>query len=369
MPEAEVAATRGVTRRMPRAYLSALVPAPAGRFAPMREDDGAAGPVVVTGGCGFVGRAVVRGFRELGVPVTVVDRTPYPGDDPGVRSVVGDLTDAWVRESAITGDTAGIVHLAAITSVLRSAEQPAETFEHNVGVTGQLLELARGNGVRRFLLASTNAVVGDVGTDVITEQTPLHPLTPYGATKAAGEMLLSGYAGAYGMRTAALRFTNIYGPGMEAKDSFVPRLMRAAAAGGGVQVYGDGKQRRDLVHLHDVVAGVLLAWRHEFCGTAIIGAGRSVSVLEIVAAVRTVTGAELPAEHVPAKGGEMPAVIVDISRARDAFGYRPRLSLTEGLATVWAESSGFSEFSGISAFSDVRDVPGFFGSACGDPTG
>ena len=78
---------------------------------------------------------------------------------------------------------------------------------------------------------------------------PLAPLTPYGATKAAGEMLLCGYAGAYGMATCALRFTNIYGPGMEAKDSFVPRLMRAALAGTGVQIYGDGKQLRDLVHM------------------------------------------------------------------------------------------------------------------------
>lgn len=298
----------------------------------MHSGDGA---VVVTGGSGFVGRAVVRAFRERGVPVVVADRVPFRTEDPGVRSVVGELSDPDVRDEAVAEGVAGVVHLAAITSVLRSAEQPAETFATNVVVTGELLELARERGAGRFLLASTNAVVGDVGTDVITENVALRPLTPYGATKAAGEMLLSGYAGAYGMAAGALRFTNIYGPGMEAKDSFVPRLMRAALAGTGVQVYGDGKQRRDLVHVGDVAGAVLAAWDAGLTGPAIIGAGHSVTVLEIIEAVREVTGAAIPVEHVPAKPGEMPAVVVDTSLARERLGYRPRMSLAEGLATVW----------------------------------
>lgn len=305
----------------------------------MQQRKGADGAVVVTGGAGFVGRAVVRGFRDRGVPVTVVDRQPLHTGDPGVRNVVGELSEPAVRESVIGPGVAGVVHLAAITSVLRSAEQPAETFATNVVITGELLELARLRGVERFLLASTNAVVGDVGTGVITEEIPLRPLTPYGATKAAGEMLLSGYTGAYGMAAGALRFTNIYGPGMAAKDSFVPRLMRAALAGEGVQVYGDGKQCRDLVHVADVVAGVLAAWDARLAGPAIIGAGRSVSVLDIIDGVREVTGAAIPVEHVPAKQGEMPAVIVDISRACEELGYQPRMSLTDGLATVWQDFS------------------------------
>jgi UDP-glucose 4-epimerase len=240
-----------------------------------------------------------------------------------------------VRDAAVTPDLTGIVHLAAITSVLRSAEQPQETFDTNVVVTQGLLELARQRGVGQFVLASTNAVVGNVGTDTITEGHPLRPLTPYGATKAACEMLLSGYAGAYGLATCALRFTNIYGPGMAAKDSFVPRLMRAALAGGGVQVYGDGKQARDLVHVSDVTAGVLAAWRRRYVGTAIIGAGRSVTVLDLIDAARAATGAPLPVDHVPPKTGEMPAVIVDITHATAELGYRPRFDLTDGLRTVW----------------------------------
>ncbi|HEX5115798.1 MAG TPA: NAD(P)-dependent oxidoreductase [Pseudonocardiaceae bacterium] len=288
---------------------------------------------MVTGGSGFVGRSVVPEFRRLGVDVVVADRVPYPG--AGVTMVQGDLTDPAVRDRAVTPDLAGIVHLAALTSVLRSAEQPQETFATNVDMTQGLLELARRRGVAPFILASTNAVVGNVGTSTITENSPLRPLTPYGATKAACEMLLSGYAGAYGMVTCALRFTNIYGPGMAAKDSFVPRLMRAALAGGGVQVYGDGTQARDLVHVEDVATAVVDAWQRRYSGTVIVGAARSVTVLDLVEAARTATGAPLPVEHVSAKTGEMPAVIVDVSRARTELGYRPRYELADGLRTVW----------------------------------
>jgi UDP-glucose 4-epimerase len=109
---------------------------------------------------------------------------------------------------------------------------------------------------------------------------------------------------------------------MAEKDSFIPRIMRAAAAGTGVQVYGDGTQLRDLVHVDDIVAGIFAAWRGGKTGPMILGAGESVSVNDMLAAARSVTGAELPAEHIPAKAGEMPAVIVDISAAR-AAGYQP----------------------------------------------
>jgi UDP-glucose 4-epimerase len=125
---------------------------------------------------------------------------------------------------------------------------------------------------------------------------------------------------------------------MQEKDSFVPRLMRAARDGTGVQVYGDGTQVRDLVHVDDVVAGLLAAWRAGFSGPLILGAGESVSVNDMVDAARRVTGADIPVQYVPAKPGEMPAVIVDISAAR-ALGYRPAHDLKSGLSTVWPEFS------------------------------
>lgn len=291
--------------------------------------------VVVTGGSGFIGRAVVAAFRHTGALVTVVDRQPMPEHDEQTTVIVGELAEARVREAAITPGVDGIIHLAALTSVLRSVEIPADTYADNVAVTHELLELARTHQVPRFILASTNAVVGNVGTSTITPDLPLAPLTPYGGTKAAAEMLVAGYAGAYEMAGSALRFTNVYGPGMSLKDSFVPRLMRAALAGEPVRVYGDGRQRRDLVYLDDVITGIQLAWDIRFTGRAILGSGRSVSVLELVEAARRVTGAELPVIHVAAPKGEMPAVVVDLASSAESLGYRPAVSLEDGLAEAW----------------------------------
>ncbi len=293
--------------------------------------------VLVTGGAGFIGRRVVRALVELGADVTVADLHEVHVD--GVTSVVGDLCDPSAAARAVAPGTDVIIHLAAVTSVLKSIEDPAGTYRLNVDATANLLELARTHGTGTFILASTNAVAGDVGRAVITEQVPLRPLTPYGATKAAGEMLLSAYAAAYGMSCPALRFSNVYGPGMKAKDSFVPRLMRAARDGHGVQIYGDGSQVRDLVHVDDIVSGILLAWRSGYSGPLILGAGESVTVNDIVHAARSVTGAPIPVENIAPKQGEMPAVIVDISAAR-ALGYQPSHDLKSGIATVWPEWAG-----------------------------
>jgi UDP-glucose 4-epimerase len=294
--------------------------------------------VLVTGGAGFIGRRVVRALLAEGHEVTVADlRTfPDPAIRPEIREVTGDLCDPGVPEEAVRRSTDVIIHLAAVTSVLASVEDPAGTYRTNVGITARLLELARQNEVGTFLFASTNAVTGNVGSAVISEQTVLRPLTPYGATKAAAEMLLSAYANCYGITGAALRFSNVYGPGMAEKDSFVPRLMRAARDGEGVQVRGDGTMLRDLVHVDDVVQGVLAAWRARHTGPLILGAGTSVSVNDMVDTARRVTGAPIPVEYVPVGNGEMPAVVVDISAAR-AIGYAPAHDLESGMATVWPD--------------------------------
>jgi UDP-glucose 4-epimerase len=298
--------------------------------------DGFADRVLVTGASGFIGRVVVAALRKRDVPVTAVDREPPDQSwDSGVEVVTGDLADQQVCIAAFETRPRAVIHLAALTSVLRSVDAPMRTFAENVTITQVLLELSRGSGVGQFVLASTNAVVGDVGASTITADLPLRPLTPYGATKAAGEMLLSAYSGSYGLSTAALRFTNVYGPGMSHKDSFVPRLMRAALTGTGVRVYGDGLQRRDLVYIDDVVAAILLALDNGFDGRAIVGSGSSVSVLELVEAVRSVTGSPIPAEQVDAPAGEMPAVVVDVSASAEALGYKPTVSLADGLSRTW----------------------------------
>jgi UDP-glucose 4-epimerase len=291
--------------------------------------------VLVTGGSGFIGRHAVSRLRDAGAEVRVIDLVAHP--DSSVDIVRGDLIDPDVRAAAFAGGIDFVVHLAAVTSVLRSLEQPELTYRTNVAATHGMLEDARKAGVGALVFASTNAVTGPMDAPKITEAQRLRPMTPYGATKAAGEMLMWAYTSSYGVRCAYMRLTNVYGPGMQAKDSIVARLMRCVRLGTTFEIYGDGTQVRDYVHAHDVIAAATLALTDErWSGPTVIGTGHSLSVLEVVDEVRRVTGAELSVRHGPAKAGEMPAVIVDPSQAR-AQGWNPRYSFAEGVEGVWEE--------------------------------
>ncbi len=294
--------------------------------------------VLVTGGSGFIGRHVVAQLQGAGAQVRVVDLKPHP--DPDVDVVRGDLIDPAVVEASFEGGIDSVVHLAAVTSVLRSVEQPELTFRTNVDATHMILEASREAGVGALVFASTGgAVTGPMEEPTISEAAQMRPLTPYGATKAAAEMLMSAYTASFGVRCVCLRFTNVYGPGMQAKDSIVARLMRAIRLGGTFEVYGDGTQVRDYVHVSDVYGAVRLGLTsEEWHGPVIIGTGASLSVLEVLDAVRRVTGAELSVTHGPARRGEVPAVIVDPSHAQ-GLGWAPRYSFEEGLNGVWEEWS------------------------------
>ena len=296
-------------------------------------DEPAGGPVLVTGGAGFIGTSLVTTLRNAGTPVTVVDLRPFP--DPEVRSVTGDLRDQRIIDAAFDLRPSAVFHLAARTSVLQSVHDPAEVFDINVGVTQRLLEAARRSGVSTFVLASTNAVVGAATTGRIDECSVLQPLTPYGATKAAAEMLCSAYSSSYGIAAGCIRLTNVYGPGMGAKDSFIARLLRAASSGTEVSIYGDGQQERDYLFVDDAIAGLLLAWQHRLTTPLVIGSGVSTSVLDVYELARAVTGRQLPSTRIEGPRGEMRAVRVDIARAR-SLGYEARVGLRDGLARTWA---------------------------------
>jgi UDP-glucose 4-epimerase len=226
-----------------------------------------------------------------------------------------------------------------VTSVLGSLRDPEGTYRTNVAGTHTVLEAAREAGVESLAFASTNAVVGEIEGGLIDESAIPRPLTPYGASKAAAEMLMSAYSAAYGVRCACLRLTNVYGLGMQAKDSIVARLMRAIRLGQGFEIYGDGEQVRDYVNVSDVSRAMLDALVNEdWQGPIVIGTGTSLSVLEVVEAVRRVSGADFEVRHGPGKPGEMRAVVVDNSRAR-AAGWTPQFDLAGGLVGVWDEWS------------------------------
>jgi UDP-glucose 4-epimerase len=310
--------------------------------------------VLVTGGSGFIGRHVVSTLSAAGAQVRVVDLQAHP--DPTVDVVRGDIADPEVIEAAFDGGFDGVVHLAAVTSVLRSIQRPELTYQTNVAGTHRVLEGARAAGVRALVFASTNAVTGPMLDPAITEHASLRPLTPYGATKAAGEMLMSAYTAVYGIRCTALRLTNVYGPGMQAKDSIVARLMRSIRLGNGFEVYGDGLQVRDYVHVADVTGAMLIALTNAtWSGPVVIGSGKSLSVLDVIDVVRQVSGAELPVTHGPARPGEMPAVIVDPARAH-AAGWSPQFDFLTGVTGVWEEWRKM-ELEGALAFHGVDASP------------
>lgn len=290
--------------------------------------------VLVTGGSGFVGQHVVRHLLERGDEVIVADLKAFPDRTAPITEHLGDLREPEVVGGAFDHGVDAVVHLAAVTSVLQSVNDPHGVFGSNVLMTELLLEQCRLRGVDRFVLASTNAVVGDIGRNVIDERAVLRPLTPYGATKAAAEMLLCAYGASYQMVTVALRFTNIYGIGMQLKDSVVARMMKAALVGGGIEIYGDGEQVRDYLFVTDAARAILLGLELAAPTVLTIGAGRSVSMNELHRLTCEATGVEIGATHVPGKPGEMPAVIVDISRAQQA-GFTPAFTVEQGLRATW----------------------------------
>jgi UDP-glucose 4-epimerase len=287
--------------------------------------------LVVTGGAGFIGSATVSALRERGDEVAVIDlrsQTPL------------DLCDEGVIEAVVTSSTDAVVHLAARTSVLGTIADPMGTFRVNVDATSRLAEQCRRVGVPSLVFASTNAVAGAGVAEgaLINEATLPAPLTPYGASKAAAEAVLSAYQHTYGLLTTVVRLANVYGPGMLAaeKDSIIARLLRASRGGETLEVYGSGEQVRDYVFVSDVVDTLLAAVDGRVAPPILAyGSGASVSVLELARTMRTVTGVKVPLRHVPAKVGEMPAVRVDISLAT-SLGLTPQVDLDGGLELTWA---------------------------------
>lgn len=289
----------------------------------------------MTGGSGFIGRIVVAKLRELGDRVTVADLRPFP--DPDVVTVVGDLRDPAVLTRAVAGKPAGVVHLAARTSVVESAKRPVDTYEVNTDVTFRLAEAVR-DWRPAFCFASTNAAVGDgVAADGrMREDCPLLPLTPYGATKAAAESLLSCYAAAYGLPVSILRLANIYGPGMaELKDSFVARLLRAARDGTPITVFGDGSALRDFLYLDDAAAALVSGLHRAPLGVVNVGSGVPTSVNGLLAAAGEAIGRRVPVRYADARPGEMAAALPDVARLR-ALGISADTPLVEGLRRTWA---------------------------------
>jgi UDP-glucose 4-epimerase len=311
---------------------------------------------LVTGGCGFIGQHVVSRVLSAGADfVRVVDDLSHgkrenleplgeiedaasgPAKRPNkpIQLVQADIRDRGVAEAACRGIDA-IVHLAANTGVAPSVADPH--FDCSVNVIGTLnyLEAARGAGVSRFVFASSAATIGEV-VPPIHELLPARPVSPYGASKLAGEAYCSAYARTFGIVTVALRFGNVYGPGSAHKESVVAKFIRHALKGEPLPIFGDGTQTRDFIYIDDLVRAVELAYRIEGIGGEVfqIATARETTVNELAEALCSALAAEgLPKpaiDYRQARAGDVMRNYADTSKARDRLGWSPEVELADGL--------------------------------------
>jgi UDP-glucose 4-epimerase len=290
---------------------------------------------LVTGGAGFIGSHLADALVAAGHEVHVVDNLSKgrienleAALDRGAELHVEDVTDAaWMTDLAAIIRPDVVFHLAAQIDVRRSVDDPTLDAGVNVMGTAAVLDAARRSGAGRFILASTAAVYGRPCEIPTREDSPLAPISPYGASKAAAEAYLGVYGRLHGVSTLALRMANVYGPRQDAhgESGVVAIFSAAASAGFPALVFGDGLQSRDYVHVSDVVAAFQAAAWSRTTGALNISTGRETSVLEIV------DGLGLSIEYAPRRTGEIERSCLDPSAAQRELDWEASTALLDGL--------------------------------------
>lgn len=302
---------------------------------------------LVTGGAGFIGSHLVSQLLEEGWRVTVIDNFDHfyprplkeanlvlPRTHPNFRLLEIDIRDSGKLPSALDERVDVLVHLAAKAGVRPSIEDPSTYQEVNVAGTQNLLELARANGIRQFVFASSSSVYGINPRVPWSESDPqLMPISPYAATKLAGEMLGHVYSHLYGMRFIALRFFTVFGP-RQRPDLAIHKFTRLLLAGESIPVFGNGSTRRDYTYVGNIVAGIRSAMTYSNSNYEIINLGnhRTVSLLELIQSLEAVTGQRARIKWLPEQPGDVPQTWADTAKARELLGYRTDFDWLEGLA-------------------------------------
>jgi UDP-glucose 4-epimerase len=303
--------------------------------------------VLVAGGAGFIGSTLVRLLVERGDRVRILDDLSI-GRLAYLKGVPHELIRAPLADRAAVAEAVAgvdsIVHLAARAGIPDSVIDPIGTFEVNVGQTLGLLDAARLSGARRFVFASSNAAAGDHEPPANETDLP-HPVSPYGASKLAGEAYCQAYAATYGIAACALRFSNAYGPYSLHKKSVVAAWLRAALRDEPVTIHGDGEQTRDFVYSGDLGAAVLAALdapEEVIAGELFqAGTGRETTVNELAEAIGAAVGRPLEVVHEPARAGDVRRNVSRVDKAATRLGYRAKVGLEDGLARTarWFESA------------------------------
>ncbi|MEW6774952.1 MAG: SDR family oxidoreductase [Bdellovibrionota bacterium] len=302
---------------------------------------------LVTGGAGFIGSHLVEFLLEKGADVRVLDNLStgkkenlsHLLSNPRLELRVGDINVAADLDPAAKGCDA-IFHLAALGSVARSVDDPLLTNKTNVEGSLAVFECARRLGIKRIVMAGSSSVYGDSPALPKKEDMRVEPVSPYGASKAAMELYAKAYADCYGLETVVLRYFNVYGPRQDPKSLYaavVPAFVSAVLSGQTSQIHGDGEQSRDFTYAGDVARANFLAATlpaGKVKGEVFnIGGGERISVNQLFDKIAKAAGVSSPkTERGPARPGDVRHTLADISRAREKLGWRPEVSLDQGLS-------------------------------------
>ncbi|MCL4708130.1 SDR family oxidoreductase [bacterium] len=296
---------------------------------------------LVTGGAGFIGSHIVETLVKRGAHVRVLDnfstgkRENLQLLNKKIELIEGDIRDRDIVSKAVTG-VDYVLHQAALGSVPRSIENPAETNEVNVSGTLNLLLLAQSAGVKRFVLASSSSVYGDTPTLPKHENMPLLPLSPYATSKLAAECYALNFYHIYHLPVVCLRYFNVFGPRQDPDSQYaavIPRFIEAFSKNNCAVVYGDGEQTRDFTYVENVVHANLSACTSEAAiGKAInIACGTRHSLNELLQSLQDIFKRKIEVSYMKAKLGDVRDSLAAIERARDLLGYEVRVQFREGL--------------------------------------
>lgn len=313
----------------------------------------------MTGGAGFIGSHLTEKLLSLGQDVAILDDFNDFYDPQIKRENIARVSRNVQIHQVDLRDTAGvrnlfhrekfetIAHLAARAGVRPSVENPQLYYDANVAGTLHLLDAARVTGVGRFIFASSSSVYGaSKKVPFSEEQHLMQTLSPYAATKVAGEFLCSTFSHLYQMRMVALRYFTVYGP-RQRPDLAIHRFARKIYVGEPIEQFGDGTTRRDYTYIDDIIQGTLaaLGYRGPLFDTFNLGESETIPLKDLVSAIENALGKKARVKQVPEQPGDMPLTCADISKARKLLGYDPKTKFEEGLPRFidWFLRSGVNK--------------------------
>ena len=304
--------------------------------------------VLVTGGAGFIGSHLVPRLLELGYSVTVLDNLSNGKlenlegviDHPKFMFQRGDILDKTLLNE-VFGGVDSVIHLAALIDISASVADPILNHEVNVNGTFNMLHAAVKHDVKKFVFASSTAVYGDAKTLPLQENFALHPISPYSASKVAGEAYCSAFASCFGLETVVLRFFNVYGSrsGDSPYSGVITKFLQKIVKGEALTIDGDGEQTRDFIHVSDIVKAVTLALKNEGLKGEVFNVctGLPTSINQLATTLKRVTGKNPKVKFGPARLGDIRSNYGDPAKAKENLGLGSVVDLTEGLRMLFEE--------------------------------